>query len=342
MAPVAYFCSERAYFDNLLPVWRAHAAQIAADAPLPLHVAPHLLPEIEDLVAPYRPFTARIRSRPVAPLVVVASYSDYVAQRTLPTVYLEHGCGQTYAAAPNGFQSGSYAGGPGKERAVAFACPNDHVAALNRATYPNAKIRVTGRPLFDDLLQIPAATGAPTVVMAFHWAVRHAHFPPEMGSAWSDYAPHLTSIATDLAAQNVRLVVHSHPRARAVVEPDAASAGVTYEPDYRTAFGMAYVWAADNSTSMYDAAALDIPTLVLHASQYDESRDYPPRFGPNAILPGPIVPTPDALVPAVLSMLADPHASDHYRLAVQDHLYPHIGQSAHLTATFIREVAESL
>lgn len=78
-------------------------------------------------------------------LILVAAFSDLQAIKPRPAVLLEHGAGQTYRDVDHP----SYSGGPERENVVLFLCPNEEVAARNRARYPEAAAVAVGCPKLD-------------------------------------------------------------------------------------------------------------------------------------------------------------------------------------------------
>lgn len=124
---------------------------------------------------------------------LVAGWMDENVVRG-PTIYLEHGSGQTYRGDPDSPHAAtheSYSGSDGHDRTVLFLCPSETVADRWRTRYPNVPAVAVGAPKLDWWHSHPGAGGGgphPVLAVTFHCLVGDtiASGPPVVssGSRW--------------------------------------------------------------------------------------------------------------------------------------------------------------
>ena len=281
--------SHRHYLDHLLPVWRALPREARGDvylaAPL-LSAVPGALP------------LGRLGES--GRLVLVAGFDD-LRRVDGHAVLMEHGAGQSYAGDPDhraAAASPAYAGGDGRHGVVAFLCPNEYAAERNRAANPDALVVVVGSPLLAALQALPAAPPAdrPVVAFGFHWPCPVA---PEAGYGWPHWRAALEKLA---AAGDFELLGHAHPRVWNDLEPAYRDLGIEPVRDFEDVLVRAHVYCCDNSSTLFEWAALRGPTVVLdwpecrpwvhHGLRWWDAADVGPRILERA-----------ALAPAIRSAL---------------------------------------
>lgn len=256
------------------------------------HYADHLLPIMEHFDGTFytSPSTKRpgqiTRGLPASnePLLV-AGYPDLKRTRR-PVVFVEHGIGENY-----GLTDGHYAGGKGRERVVLFLCPNQRVYEANEKTYPGRSV-IVGSPRLEWLSTRRKSgevrDGRLRVAVSFHWQCR---IHPQAGSALPEYQAHLRHWSTD---PRIELVGHAHPRIASHAERIYAAAGIPYEPRFEKVLEWADVYAVDNSSTLFEAAALGLDVVVLDSIHYTKEEtgfrfwkyaDIGPRIRPGDSLP---------------------------------------------------------
>ncbi len=230
----------------------------------------------------------RPRARDEGP-ICVAGPTDLARCGRRPVVLVEHGAGQAYSEAHV-----SYSGGPGRDAVVLFLCPNEVVAERNRAAYPDAAVEVVGSPRVEALgaggemehpfrppfpsssigetsrRRLPTAPSPLRIVLSHHWDCR---LWPE--SRWA--LPHFVSAYPELV-ERFDVVGHGHPRFASWWRHFWPGLGVRYESDFERAIAGAEVFVSDNSSALYEAAALGIPVVVMSAPWYRREVDLFPRF----------------------------------------------------------------
>lgn len=301
--------SEPTYLAHLAPIWRAipdeHRGSFACATSGTLERAQRLgLPGL--LAKPLRSW-----HQPRDRLVMVASFSDLERCKGRRAVFVEHGAGQRYAGTPEAADSPYYAGGMQRDAVELFICPNRDVAAANAARYPDAACAVVGSPVLDELAVIRAAgehlrqTEQRTVGCSFHWPGLRA--APESGWAWPDFH---RAIAHEVAHGPHRWLGHVHHRADRKVDSvdiprwwlDVGAVPCREWPDV---VAEADVYVCDNSSTIFEAAWLGIPVVLLNAPHWRRDVEHGLRFWQRADI-GVQVDHPDDLAAAIEHALSDP------------------------------------
>lgn len=238
---------------------------------------------------------------------LVASYRDLWALGDRPTILLEHGAGQSYLGGHP-----AYAGGSGRDHVVLFCCPNAQSARLNAAAYPSARVAVTGDPSLEALRRIVYEPDG-TVAVAFHW---DAQALPETRWAWPHYRDALAELA-----RHAKVIGHAHPRAFGVLAPWYAAHGIEPVADFSDVCRRAAVLVADNTSAMFEFAALGHPVVVLNAPWYRRDVNHGGRFWDWADV-GVQVDEPEALLKAIATALEDPPEVASRRREITTEIYP--------------------
>lgn len=242
------FASHPHYFDHIQPVWEA------------------LDPLGEFYVTPSakRP-GPRIRGLPASDTpLIVAGYPDLKRTRR-PVIFIEHGAGETY-----GMADSHYAGGRNRDRVVLFLCPNRRVFEANEAKYP-ARSVIVGSPRLEWLAQhrdrnaressSGSTSGRLRVAVSFHW---NCQIHPQAGTALFEFADQFNS----WTRAGVEVKGHAHPRIADRARKLFYSAGLEFIEDFADVVAWADVYAVDNSSTLFEAAALGLDVVVLDASRY--------------------------------------------------------------------------
>jgi len=241
------------------------------------HYAAHLLPVAEALgsdlgtfhlpgpkvaaLVDYPNRSTNIPDRHTARPLLAADYGTIQQHRYRPVVLAEHGAGQQYRS-PNP----AYAGGLNRDHVALFLCPNEHVAAANRRTYPGTPSVTVGVPLLD-AHAYRVRTGS-TVVLTWHW---DNTMWPESRSAFDHYKGGLGDVVGELRADGWTVLGHAHPRAWA----KPPSVGGWYEAwgvepvfEFGEVLRRADVLVCDQSSAAFLSAAVGVRQVVLDAPWY--------------------------------------------------------------------------
>lgn len=276
--------SEPHYLDHLAPVWNAIPRQ---------HRGQFLVPDAlvgrarargvaADEITAWRSATAEFG--------IAASYRDLVWLGDRPAILMEHGAGQSYGGDPTSARHVGYAGGDGRENVVLFLNPGEHPRRRNAERYPEATSLAIGSPRLDQLLELAAETAPahePTIAVTFHWG---AEVAPESRPAWTYWR---WTLLDALAETGWRILGHGHPRALPELAGWYENAGVLVVPELDQLVVEADAIVGDNTSTMFEFAALDRPVLCLDAPWYRRDVDHGLRFWNS--LPGPIAADPNGL-----------------------------------------------
>lgn len=234
-------------------------------------------------------------------VVLVASAADGARFTNRELIYVEHGAGQTYVDGP-GF---GYAGGPRLANVRLFLAPNERVAAAWLASYPHAAVETVGSAVLDQHVPRNAApTTAQTVVaITGHW--RCGVVPETMPAL-----PHFRQVLPEIVG-HFDVVGHAHPRIARSMAAEWDRLGVRFEADPDVILRSASVVVADNTSLLYEAAALDIPVVVLNAPWYRRDVEHGLRFW--SYPPGLMVDEPENLARNIARALRDPRSAQRLR-----------------------------
>ena len=275
------------YHDHIWPIWEAleNRGRFIVHRSLE-NRRPH------DLVGAYPP--------PDRTPIIVAGTPDLTKVAARRTVFVEHGAGQTYSTAHPG-----YAGGPGRGRVGLFLCPNETVAGKNRVSYPRAVSVVVGSPRVEWLKRRRAGfgnvtSGRPVVVFSFHF---NNMFWPEAHWAFPYYRDTLVSVMPSLK-EKVEVLGHGHPRVWPQLSKFWQSVGVEPVEDFTEVCERADLYVCDNSSTLFEAAAIGIPVVLLNAPEYRRDIEIGLRFWEHADI-GPQVDHPADLADIVIGALSD-------------------------------------
>lgn len=263
-------------------------------------------------------------------LLMVAGFPDLKRTRR-PAVFVEHGIGENY-----GLADGHYAGGNGRDRVVLFLCPNQRVFDANEKVYPGRSV-IVGSPRLESLKQHNprgshwgSTSRRLRVAVSFHWQCR---IHPQAGSALGDYQAHLRHWATD---PRIELVGHAHPRIASHAERIYAAAGIPFVRDFTKVLEWADVYAVDNSSTLFEAAALGLPVVVMDSPHYT-SEETGFRFWKYADI-GPRIKPGDSLPDAANLAVADRSVYADIRHRMVNEIFGPIEGSTTKAVTAIRTV----
>lgn len=297
-----------------------------------------------------RPWGQPLKGRHERGVVTLcAAWTDATALAPHPTVYVEHGAGQTYLG-----ESRGYAGGRGLDHVVLFIGPGQHVADRWRASYPQAAVESVGCPALDRHLPVARRSygawcqggasandgradnglrprGALVVAVTSHWRCLRLN---ETMPALKNF---MRGIATLSRLEDIQLLGHAHPRQHLGGAERWKQLGIEFDPDPDSVLARADLLVADNTSLMYEAAAVDVPVLALNSPLYRREVEHGLRFWSH--VPGLQCDDPADLEHAVLTALGDPYPAQLLRQRAAWHVYAHRdGTSAARAADAIERV----
>ena len=316
------------YVDHLAPIWKA----LGDDERGVFHMtnrAAHPAANHHGIV-PTADRDLRRRSNPI----VVAGWPDLRPLTNLDrdVVFVEHGTGQSY-----GTRSESYSGGKRRDAVSLFLAPNEHVHQANLRGTPGAVSVVVGSPRLDDLLAIDRPTNdRPCVAVSFHWDA--ATGATESRSAFSHHHEAIVELAN---RSDLEVIGHAHPRRWASLSKWYAEKGIEPVGRFDDVVARADLYVCDNSSTMFEFAALDRPVVVLNAPWYRRDADHGLRFWEFADV-GIQVDHPQAVDMAVDDALRDCGPQQERRREIVDQLYPMRGRATEAALVAIRDHLECI
>lgn len=326
---VDFYLSQPNYAEHLAPIWHA----LDPDERGGWHLAsPRLRPSSSSVGVASHDMRSGWPSGPLRPCVV-AGGTDAAAMRRRPAILVEHGVGQAYDVGHP-----SYSGGPKRDAVALFLCPNEVVAERNRRAYPNAAVNVVGSPRLDALMrdaQHAMVHGPWTIALSFHWDCR---LTPESRWALPHHEATLPAFVAAMQGLGHEVLGHGHPRFRSHFARLWQRLGIEYVPAFVDIVERARLYVCDNSSTIYEWAALGRPAVVLNAPWYRRDVDLWPRFWSCADV-GVQVDRPEDLEVAVRLALRDPPAVATRRRRVVGEVTPMLdGHAAARAVTAIRSL----
>lgn len=280
------FCArERQHADHIIPIWHGLDPKQRGTFFTIKHLEGYLIEHgVDDLT-----FNRVGTGNPI----IVSSYQDMKASHGRDVIFVEHGAGQTYTV-----PHPSYSGGAERESVRLFLCPNERVAQNNLKSYPKTPALVVGSPRLEWLSRIEHKLNRrPVVGLSFHWDCRMV---PE--SRWA--FPHYEKILRKLT-EHYKILGHGHPRIFNLLERRYLDVNIEPVRDFEEVVARADVYVCDNSSTIYEFAALGRPVVVLNAPWYRRNVEQGLRFWEFADI-GIQVNEPEELVPSIHMALNDP------------------------------------
>ena len=219
--------------------------------------------------------------------MIVAGYSDLVKMSKRPIVFVEHGAGQTYVR-EDGSIHGGYSGGRNRNKVGLFICPNNEVAKRNLDAYPSSSVAVVGSPRLDDLFlnrRVKKGFKTPTIGVSFHWDCQIA---PESGSAFGEFSDQMKDFLHYSRVCGYDVVGHGHPKAWNYLFPYWLDQKVDVVKEWDQVVKRIDVLFIDNSSIIFEAAALDIPVVLMESAKWRKGVSHGLRFWDYADV-GPVV-----------------------------------------------------
>lgn len=272
-------------------------------------------------------------------LVLVASWPDadllHRRRHGARLVYVEHGAGQTYrdrAGHP------AFSGGGRMHRdsgIVAYLAPSETVAARWRAARPDVPVGVVGCPRLDPLRSL--APPARTVAITFHWPNTLC---PESMWALPSWRSELRSVVGAWRRAGWEVLGHGHPKAWGALAQVWKALDVEAVADVDELAARAFVLVADNTSLLYEWAALGRPVAVMNAPTYRRCVEHGLRFWSD--VPGPQLDSPADARALDLDALAGDEVWAEVRAGIVGRVYAHVdGSAARRAAEFITALEEA-
>lgn len=273
MTAVGFFASEPHYVEHIAPIWHALPPEQRAWFSVANTKAAWRAEQLDVPVILER--HGKIKRRGSEP-TVVAGFHDLRKIGRRPAIFVEHGAGQSYP--DGGLGHPNYSGGRNRGQVAAFLCPNRAVAHRNGVAYPGVPTFRVGCPKLDHLralrrARVPSLSRKVTVAVSFHFDAPAV--APEARWAF----PHYRQAIADLAGcGQVNVLGHGHPRAMPHLRGFWRQLGVPVAESFDQVVEQADVYVCDNSSTIFEAAAVGLPALMLNAPWYRRDVEQGLRF----------------------------------------------------------------
>jgi len=315
------YTSHPHYADHVRPIWEALPAEVRGTWYVEERAKQHAHHAVE-VIKPNE--LKRIMAADDVPVLVVST-GDYNRTAPRPTICGQHGTGQTFVCGPE-----ATAGRASRSRALLQLCPGPHRHAVNLRYNPGSPSVQVGSPRVSDLrrrymrgYRMPAK---PTVAISFHWDCPAVQ---ETRSAWWEYCGALGELA-----KAVHLIGHCHPVARYNAPRWYKALGVEYVTDFDEVCAQADMYCVDESSTLYEFAALGRPVVVLNSRGYRRNVEHGMRFWDCADV-GLQVDHRSRLVETVLKAWEDSPAQKRARKAAVGRVFARLDGAAEAAATEI-------
>jgi hypothetical protein len=269
------YATERVYLDHLAPI----LAELGhRDARLLVPT-----PQLVEHAAAKGLYAHLGKPRDAGPPTLLAGYRDradcHPARRL---ALVEHGAGQTYCDANN---TNGYAGGEGWHRLELVLVPGPHAAKGWLAEYPDLEVVEVGCPRLDRWAD---RAWSPPRYVSTHWNRRPVvaftwHWPcAQTAETWHGFEHWWPAMRRVAQLGSLDVVGHEHPKwgqtRRYAPRHLYEKAGIPFVADADDVFAAADLLVADNTSLLYEFAAVGKPVLVLNAPGYRRDVSHGLRF----------------------------------------------------------------
>ncbi|MCD6056564.1 MAG: glycosyl transferase family 2 [Thermomicrobiales bacterium] len=233
--------------------------------------------------------TASTKRYPTQDVVMVGGYYDVANAPHQRIIYVEHGAGQAYGGDETSRGHLCYHGSNHPKRVVGYISPSEQVARLwNRPAF------AAGVPALDDIPRRPIRFARHKVAaITFHFDARGAFVAPEARSAREHYIEMLHSMVGALRADGWEVIGTWHPK-DPVGHKIWRNLQIESTADPAEILSRAHLVIADNTSLLYEAAYLGIPSIVLNAPWYRKDVEHGLRFWDH--VPGHQVDSPEEFI----------------------------------------------
>ena len=215
-----------------------------------------------------------------------------------PVIFMEHGVGQSYS------DDFGRAPPPGAECVRLILCPGPEAEERNRARFPGIPVVQIGAPNLDrwhgpDGLEPSPSSRTSRPIIALSFRPIHFRFAQEARSALSHYLPSLPELA-----KRYTVLGHGHPIGLERYHKAYEHAGIEVVRDFNEVLRRAELYAADNSSTLFEFASTGRPVVAMNAPWYRRDKEHGLRFWSH--VPGIQANGPEDLVAVVDMALTDP------------------------------------
>lgn len=269
MKPINAYASERHYYEKLLPIWSLLPEQLKGS----FTVHPRL-DGVDGEVGPPNQDG----------ILMVASHKDSL-HSIGKFIYVEHGSGQSYGGTKDWYSNAH------RPNMLAALVPGPYCAQKTQKANPGVPVIQMGAPHLAGIKR----QNPQKLAFAWHW---RCAITIESDTAFDEYREAMFEAATRWTT-----IGTGHPRIIGEISAVYQQRGIEVAYNSFDVLKQCGLLVADNTSLIYEAAALDIPVILVNRYDWRRDRDYGLRFWD--ITPGPSVDHPSELVPMIESQLED-------------------------------------
>lgn len=267
-------------------------------------------------------------------LVVVSSFGDLKKARNLAPgskmILSEHGAGQSYADVNHP----AYIGGYDRAGCIAVLLPGEVHIKKHKIAHPTIPAYPVGCSKLDkyinNLEELNSRPDTETIAISFHWDCRVTQ---ETRSLFKFYKRRIQDLARDY-----KIIGHGHPNDWLKFERFWQQIGIEPVKDFEEVIDRAWIYAIDNSSTLFEWAALDRPVIVLNGSLYRRNIEHGLRFWEFADI-GVNCDKPKELDKAFDQALKDPIKIKKRRREAINQIYNNLGSATETAAKTIEQIA---
>lgn len=222
------------------------------------------------------------------PTVVAGSLDAARVDPRRPLVYVEHGTGQRYLNDPRPQERNTL------KRCALYLSPRQTNEAKNQVPIGCPKLE-----------PFKGQTPGDAIAVTFHWQSRAI---PEADWAWPEYKESVVSLS-----KHYEVIGHGHPRIFSKLRRFWEANGIEPVESLIEVFQRSKLLIGDNSSALFEVAALDRPVVLLNSRRYRRGINHGLRFWSHAGI-GLQVDQPGDLLGSVEQALGDENAAERRRL----------------------------
>lgn len=226
--------------------------------------------------------------------VIVASSQDHRFAARRQQIVMFHGAGQRY----EGYRSRVF-----------------HPDSIGLELHPSQ----IGCPKLDRWIGHKPSNDRPVVAFSWHWEQRTIS---EMTGSWAFWREAVVALSDE-----VDILAHAHPRDVPVAQGWWEKRGIPFARTFDEVLERADLFVADNTSALFEFAALDRPVVVLNAPWFRRDVHHGGRFWEWADV-GVQCDAPSDLRGAIQTALDDRPAQRRRRMEIAHRIYNHLDGTA--------------
>lgn len=263
--------------------------------------------------------------------ILVAKYGSVSSLNAINTRYnlilMEHGCGQYYDI--RHYFWGRQHGLRKFMHSVKYMlCPNECLANKIKKHNPKLKTYITGSPKLDRYTKQKTNNQRPLIVFSWHWECKVI---PETTGGFNYWKGCLIEIG-----KKYNIALHGHPRIQRDVKIFARDNDIEHIESFDEVLVRADVYACDNSSTLFEFAAIDKPVIVLNNPWFRKDIEQGMRFWEYADI-GVQCDDISDIEEAINKAIED---KEHKRVEYVPKIYPYLGESVDRTIEVLNEIMQ--